>query len=116
MSEFRYGNIVYYEDVPGCGYPICFNKQYWPEDRLASASFDVPVKNDGHRDIFIKPMEFNFDDFWSNNTHLKCSKSDLPGDIKHLHEFQNWYEDKFGEQPRIMRGNHALNEVYFKYK
>jgi len=114
MSQFRFGNIVYYEDIPDCGYPIFFNKKFWTNEKLRSISFETPIKNDGIRDIFIKPMLFRFDEFWEENCQLKCKDSDLPKEIIHLHEFQNWYEDKYGKQPKIYRGGHLLNKPFFE--
>lgn len=113
MSAFRYGNIVYYEDVPDCGYPICFNKKYWSEERFKQASFDKPLFNNGVRDVFIRPLEFRVKEFWEQNTHLKCIDSDVPESIIHIHDFQNWYEDTYGEQAEIFQGDSCINKPHF---
>lgn len=107
MSKLRIGNIVYYEDITEFGYPVCLSKE---DVIINNISFDRPVKNDGIRDIYIKPLEFNSDDFWENNKHLQCVASDIPNEIIYLHDFQNWYEDKFGYKPKIYRGNNILNK------
>lgn len=110
MNSFRYGNIVYYFDIPECGYPILLQPKFWSEDRMKNLSFDTPVKNDGEKNHWIRPMLFNFDDFWAENAHLKIRQEELPKEIIALHDFQNWYEDKFGYQPKILRGGKIMNQ------
>lgn len=103
MSNLRIGNIVYYEDIKDCGYPIHIDRD------IESWSFDkvIRIQPDGHL-VMIKPMFFRCPEFWADNKHLKCVDSDVPKEIQNIHEFMNWYEDNYGEQPIIKRGGRPL--------
>lgn len=100
MSILRPGNIVYYEDIKDCGYPI-HSKQGMSFDKV------IRVQPDGHP-VKIHPMKFRFKEFWEDNKHLECRDSEVPKDIVYLHDFMNWYEDKYGGQPVIKRGGKEL--------
>lgn len=120
-DKVRWGNIVYYEDIPNCGYPICINKGFWTQVMVDNFSFDVEVAStvdlmQGRGPTTKhKPMFYRCDQFFQDNHHLGVTDKDVPEECKWLHEFQNWYEDTYGEQPKIMRGNHFMNEPYFKH-
>lgn len=120
-DKIRWGNIVYYEDIPGCGYPVCINKGFWTQVMVDCFSFNVIVisgcdrfRGSGKPSARHKPMFYRCDQFFADNSHLNVKESDVPKQCEWIHQFQNWYEDTYGEQPKIYRGDRLMNTDYFK--
>lgn len=109
FDKVRWGNIVYYEDVPGCGYPISINLGFWTQPMVDSFSFDTVITSTGDawkgRSGTTKHvrMAYRFSDFFEQNSHLLCKPQEIPAECEYLHQFQNWYEDTYGHQPKIYR-------------
>jgi len=107
--------------VKDCGYPVCINKGFWTDEMVDNFSFDLAITStidamtERGATTKHKPMFYRCDQFFENNKHLNVKDSDVPKECEWLHEFQNWYEDSFGEQPKIYRGDSFMNEPYFKY-
>ncbi len=110
INKLRHGNIVFYEDAPNEGYPICLVPSRWPGERLESLSFDVPVTCDGMHEKFIKPLFFRCNDFFDQHKHLKCTEADIPQECQDIHQFQNWYKDTYGEEAEIRGGKKRFSE------
>ena len=110
MRELREGNIVFYQDYKDQGYPICLRGEM-----LERLTFDaiVRINPDGHK-VKIHPMKFRFPDFFKNNEHLLVKDEDIPAEIIHIHEFQNWYFDQNGHHAKILQGIRILNEPHLK--
>jgi len=110
MSELREGNIVFYQDYPTQGYPLCLCGEM-----LQRLSFEKIVRTnpDGFQ-VKTHPMQFRFPDFFKNNEHLLLKDEDIPAEIVYIHDFQNWYFDQNGHHAKILQGTRILNEPHLK--
>lgn len=122
-SKVRWGNIVFYSDFKdGSGYPICLNKGFWTQVMIDCFTFETLVisgcdkfRGSNMPSAKHKPMFYRCAYFFTDNAHLSVKEEDVPKECEWLHEFMNWYEDTYGEQPKIYRGDWLMNEDYFKH-